>query len=426
MPNVLTTDNLRLLQKVRHAENYVFHGLLDVNELKVNSKVDANKLLERAYQTLDSFPGSVDAIVGYWDFPTILMTPILRHRYGLCGPTLESVLRCEHKYWARLLQQQTIPKIIPPFALVDPFSEDAAAGPPLPYPFWLKPVKAHSSILGFCVRNDDDYREALEETRARIEIFAVNMCQIMEYAELPEEIAAADGWKCIAEGMISVGRQCTLEGYVYEGTPEVYGVVDSIRGPNRSSFVRYQYPSTLPKGVQQRMIDAAKQLITRTGLDNSPFNMEFYWNSRSDNIWMLEINARISKSHSPLFEMVEGVPHKEVMIDLALGKRPEYPLGLGRFQHAAKFMLRHYGGDDAQVVTNAPDERELRAIESRFPSCKIISHVQKNMRLGDVHMKDSYSYELADIFLGANSQRALMRTYREITDELNICIEATS
>jgi biotin carboxylase len=170
------------------------------------------------------------------------------------------------------------------------------------------------------------------------------------------------------------------------------------------------------------MIDAAKRLISATELDDSPFNMEFFWDRRSDRIWALEINARISKSHSPLFEKVEGVPHKEVMIDVALGKRPEYPLGQGRFRHAAKFMLRHYHRDDRQVVLEAPDTDEARAIERRFPGCEISLHIAEGMRLKDIHHQDSYSYELAVIFVGANSHAGLMRTYRAIIDSMNIRI----
>jgi hypothetical protein len=62
----------------------------------------------------------------------------------------------------------------------------------------------------------------------------------------------------------------------------------------------------------------------------------------------------------------------------------------------------------------------VRAIESRFPSCEITLQVREGMRLGDVHLKDSYSHELAEIFVGANSQNALMQTIRDIIDELNI------
>lgn len=418
--------NRRMLEKVRHAERYAFHPLLDYESVAEEKDCRVEELIQRSCDTLDRFSGSIDAIVGYWDFPTNLMMPILRRRYGLPGPSLESVLRCEHKYWARRIQKETLPDVVPEFTAVDPFAEGAAENPPLPFPFWIKPVKAHSSKLGFRVGNRQDYREAIEATRQRIEHFAVNLNEIMSRAELPEEIAQVDGWKCIAEAIISVGRQCTLEGYVFEGEPEVYGVVDSIRGSNRSSFERYQYPSTLPETVQQRMIDAAKQLIAATGLDDSPFNIEFFWHRNSDEVWLLEINARISKSHSPLFEKVQGVPHNEVMIDVALGRRPEYPLDEGRFRHAAKFMLRRYDVGGRQPVTEAPNEDRIRQIEQEFPGCDINLHVHEGMRLEDLRYQDSYSFELAEIFVGANSQKELMKTYRAIVDRLGIEIGAAS
>ena len=414
--------NLRLLRRVRHARDYDFHGLLEFRSVAQDPECEVDDLLARAFETLDAFPGTIDAIVGYWDFPTVLMMPILRRRYGLRGPSLESVLRCEHKYWARLEQQKVLGEMVPPFVLVDPFAQDAARRRPLPFPFWIKPVKAHSSTLGFRVRNADDYRKALTTIRAGIRHLAVNLNQIMRYADLPNEIAHADGWKCIAEGLISRGRQCTVEGYVFEGEPVVYGIVDSIRGPNRSSFARYQYPSTLPKAVQRSIADAAKRAIAQTGLDDSPFNMEFFWEARTNRIRALEINARISKSHSPLFEKVEGVPHKEVMIDVALGRRPEYPLAQGQYSHAAKFMLRRYDCENTDVVLHAPDECTTRELERRFPGTEINLHVRQGMPLEALHFQDSYSHELADIFVGANSQRALMRTYRKIIDTLDIRI----
>jgi hypothetical protein len=416
--------NLALLRQVRHAEHYEFHGLLDYEAVTLDADVEVNVLLREAFSVLDAFSGSIDAIVGYWDFPTILMMPILRRRYGLRGPTLESVLRCEHKYWARLEQREIEPDVVPPFALVDPFAEAALREQPLPFPFWIKPIKAHSSKLGFRVGNFDDYRHAIAEIRGGIRYFATNLNQIMRYAELPPAIQAADGWHCIAEGMISTGRQCTLEGYVFQGVPEVYGIVDSIRGPNRSSFERYQYPSTLPAAIKHRMIGIAKRVIIAAGLDDSPFNMEFFWHRRSDKIWLLETNARISKSHSPLFRMVEGVPHKEVMIDVALGRKPEYPLGSGRFRHAAKFMLRRYDCDNADIIDVVPSESDLDRVKRSFPGTEIRIHVAPGMKLQDLHFRDSYSHEFAEVFVGANSQRKLMQAYRDIAKILRFRVRS--
>jgi len=415
--------NLKLLQSVRHADGYAFHGLLDYDEIAAASRFDMEALLGKARRILTAFPEPVDAIVGYWDFPTILMLPILRREFGLPGPTLESVLRCEHKYWARIEQAKVVPGEIPRFELVDPFDEHAADKLGLDFPFWIKPVKAHSSLLGFRIGNRAELEFALAKTRAGIHRFSEPLDVIMSYADLPDEIAAADGRKCIAEEIISHGRQCTLEGYAFAGDVEVYGIVDSIRGHNHSSLERYEYPSSLPKRIQQRMKKSACAVIGAVALDNTPFNMEFFYRESDDSIALLEINARISKSHSPLFDKVEGVPHKEVMIDIALGERPDYPAKRGRFHYAAKFMPRLYGHHDEVRIAHTPSEEEVRAIEHRFPGAEIQLHLHEGMRLGDMHHHDAYSYELAAIFIGANSRDALRRDFHAIMKALDIRFE---
>ena len=416
--------NLRLLTAVRQADRYAFHGLLDYEEIAGARRFDMEALLDKARETLRRFSEPVDAIVGYWDFPTILMMAILRREFGLRGPTLESVLRCEHKYWSRIEQRKVVPDEVPGFALVDPFDEGAAEKLDLAFPFWIKPVKAHSSLLGYRIENREDLEHALEKIRAGIHHFAEPFGVILGYADLPAEIAGADGWKCIAEEIISHGHQCTLEGYVFEGEVEVYGIVDSIRGPNGSSLERYEYPSSLPEPVKERMKASARKVLGHVGLDNTPFNMEYYWREEDDSIALLEINARISKSHSPIFDKVEGVPHKEVMLDVALGRRPDYPARRGRFRYAAKFMPRLYGDHHDEVVTKAPSDEELRALERRFPGTEIQLHVHEGMRLADLHHADPYSYELAAIFMGADSREDLHRDFEALYEALDLRFEA--
>ena len=293
----------------------------------------------------------------------------------------------------------------------------------LSYPFWIKPIKAHSSILGFRVTGIGDLEHAIAETRAGIHRFSEPMDVVMSYASLPTEIRAATGAHCIAEEIISDGRQCTLEGYVFEGDVQVYGIVDSIRGPNRSSLERYEYPSALPQKVKKRMIASAKRVIADAGLDDSPFNMEFFYHSARDALSLLEVNARISKSHSPLFDKVEGVPHKEVMLDVALGRRPDYPARRGRFRYAAKFMPRLYGQSDDLCVTHVPSSARRGEIASAFPGSEIQLHVREGMRLGDIHQQDPYSYELAAVFMGARSRKALRADFGALWEAVGLRIE---
>lgn len=408
-----------LLKTIRRAERYAFHDLLSYADIVRAESYDLERLLSRAFDRLRSFPGKVDAIIGYWDFPTSLMLPLLRKPCGLPGPTLEAVLKCEHKYWSRQQQAAVVPEHTPRFFAVDPHDDQARQKIALDYPFWMKPVKAHSSYLCFKIRNDREFREAIERTRRGITLFAAAIDGVMRRADLPPDIAAVDGRHCIAEAVISAGQQCTLEGYVLDGAVTIYGAVDSIRaGKHRSSFARYQYPSRMSRSVQQRMAAAAQKVVRHVGLDRSPFNIEFFYDRETDRISLLEINARISKSHAPLFLSVDGASHQQVPVEVALGERPALPRREGRFRHAAKFMLRHFGGD--AVVRRAPRIEDVDRLRADFPGLQIRLHVREGMRLSDMTLQEPYSYELADIFLSGGDPQGLGETYRRLLPHLPI------
>lgn len=409
--------NLGLMQQLKNSHGYRFHALIDHSEIVHASRYPVERLLREAKEKLRSFDGSIDAIVGYWDFPTSTILPLLRREFGLPGPTLESVLKCEHKYWSRLEQAGVTPECTPQFAVVDPFADRTQATLDLAYPFWLKPVKSHSSHLGFRIRNAKDLKRALEATREDIFRLAEPFNYILGQARLPAEVTPVSGSCCIAEEIISSGRQCTVEGYVCQGEVVVYGTVDSVRErTHRSSFARYQYPSRWPVRIQQRMAAVIRKVILHIGLDNTPFNVEFFWHSRTDRIWLLEINPRISKSHCPLFEMVDGQSHHKVMIEVALGRKPDYPQRQGRFRCAAKFMLRRF--EDA-CVAGVPSDREVRRLEKQFPGTRIQVLVREGMRLSQLRHQDSYSYEYAVVFMGGDNPRQLLDKYRSCSEALN-------
>lgn len=200
-----------------------------------------------------------------------------------------------------------MPKLVPRFAAIDPFAEDPMVGVEIAFPFWVKPVKAHSSHLGFKVRNGAEFARHLPEIRAGIGHFGAPFDEYLGHVRVAEAVRPVGGHWCIAEQIIWAGVQCTLEGYVSDGRVVAYGFVDSVRaGKHRSCFARYQYPSSVPAQVRTRMAGAAQAVMTRFGYDSAPFNMEFFWDHRQDRIWLLEVNAGISKSHCPLFRMVDG------------------------------------------------------------------------------------------------------------------------
>ena len=409
------------LESLPKAGRYCFHGLFNHRDIKDRDQLPVKELLTDGIDQLQAFPESVDAIVGYWDFPVSTLLPLLRQAMGLPSPSLESVLKCEHKYWSRLLQQQMIPKHVPRFALVDPFSADPLAQIPLDFPFWIKPVKSVSSHLGFRINDRADFDHAIQRIREGIDRYAVPFNQVLEKADLSAEIPEVDGHYCTAESIISTGHQCTVEGYVWNGEVVVYGVIDSLReGPQGSSFSRYQYPSLLPPAVWNRMGDICQRLMPHLGYDNAPFNIEFFWDDHQDHLWLLEINTRISKSHAPLFYRVDGCYHFQVMIDLALGQAPQFPRRQGQYACAAKFMVRRY--EDA-LVTRVPTPEEIRRIEAENPFADIEIEVKQGDRLSNLKDQDSYSYEVAVIFIGGETSEDLEAKYDHILNQLPLKLE---
>lgn len=397
------------LEDMPGADAYAFHPLLPIEEAVHTRQYDVPALLAKAEAELDAFAGKVDAIVGYWDFPTTSLLPILRRRLGLRSPSLEAVLKCEHKFWSRLVQAEAVPEHVPRFQAWDPFAADPLREITLAYPFWIKPIKSHSSQLGFRISGERDFREALPIIRERIERLGNPFNTVLERAQRPAAVSRVGGNYCLVEEIISGGRQCTLEGYVQNGEVRVYGVVDSIRDRRyRSCFARYEYPSTLPRRARLRMIEIAARVLEHMGFDDSPFNMEFYYEKRKERIWLLEINPRISRSHSPLFDMVDGASHLKIMVDVALGIDPNIPRRRGRFGCAAKFMLRVY---EDGVVAAVPGPRDIARAQEAFPGTLLELNAEPGNHLHRLLHQDSYSYEVAVMFMGARNHRELLANY---------------
>lgn len=407
----LDKTNERMLRRIPNAESYRFHTLVTKPEI-MQGEIPIADLLRKAREQLDGFDGEIGAIVGYWDFPVTTMVPLLCHRHGLPSPNLTGVIRCEHKYWSRLEQRKVIDEH-PRFALVD---LDGDAGPPagLRYPMWLKPVKSFSSELAFKVADDEEFADAVRQIREGIHRVGRPFQYVLDQVEeldLPEEIAEIGALACLAEEAMS-GVQAATEGFGYDGEVTVYGVLDSLNYPNRSSFLRHQYPSQLPERVQRRMIDVSERVIPQMGLGNSTFSIEFFCDPDSGDVCVLEINARHSQSHAELFEHVDGVPNHHCMVELGLGRRPEMPHRRGRYRIAAKYYHRRFDGD--AVVRRVPTAEEIERVRREIPGITVDVVPEAGTRLSDMPGQDSYSYELAHVFVGADSERELDEKYRRV------------
>ena len=415
--------NRGLLERTPHASEHAFHCLLEPAELLETYEFDIRDMVRRSIEQLKAFRddggGTVDAVCGYMDFPVSTMLPMICRELGTHSPSLESLLKCEHKYWSRVEQLKVIPEYIPEFVAFDPFDDQALSRIHLPYPFWIKPVKSTGSFLGFRIDREEDFAAAIPQIREQINLIRDPFNFVLQQLELPRDIARVHGGFCMAESIID-GRQCTLEGYVQGGRVEQLGIVDSIRYENGVSFFRYEYPSTLPYKIQDRMQRITETIIPAMGFDNSAFNIEYFWNREQGRIWLLEINTRVSQSHSDVFEKVDGASNQAVSVDVALGRDPEFPYQKGRFPRAAKFFWRLFQDG---IVRKVPSQEEMQRVQSEIPGTVIHPQVIPGMRLSELLEQDSYSYAICHLFIGGEDQKELLDKYIRCQELLTFEVE---
>ncbi|MGW0246823.1 ATP-binding protein [Nocardia goodfellowii] len=396
------------------------HQLLDYETLVSADEFDFEDLLDRCRAQLRAFDGEVDAIIAHWDFPTSVIVPILAAEHGLPAPSLESVLRSEHKLWSRVLQRESVPECVPEFSAFDPFDPDALDHIDVAFPFWVKPIKSHSSQLGFKVSTPEEFAAATKRIRAEIGRIADPFDQALAHVRVPEEVRAAGARTCLAEQIVT-GTQAAPEGSMFRGEYHVHGVFDMRKDANGHSFSHLDYPArTVPESVQQQMIDVTERYLRHAGYDNGCFNSEFMWDAETGKLWLIEVNTRISQSHSDLFAKVDGVSNHAVAIDVALGRRPEMPRGKGEFAVAAQCMVPRY---EDGVVTRVPGPEQIDALRRRFPGTVVQLDVAPGDRLSELADQDSYRYKLATLYIGAADHDALEQRYQDCLEALTFEFE---
>lgn len=409
------------LLTLRHNQDFDVHGLLEIETAVEAKNFSFNDLLNKARQELEQFPGSIDAIVAHWDFPTSVLVPLLCKEYDIPSPSVESVLKCEHKYWSRLEQQKVIPECVPKFCSIDPFADNPMEQVSLEYPFWLKPVKAFSSQLGFKIENSDQYHAAIEEIRNVIPRFGDPFNEALDYVDRPQEIQSRDGNTCIAEEIVS-GVQGAPEGTMFQGEFNVHGIVTQPRTTSEAPYDRLVYPSDLPEPVHRRMIDASKEYLEHIGFDNGCFNAEFMWDENSDKLWLIEFNTRISQSHSELFIMVDGISNHEAAIDIALGQRPSLLNRQGSSPVAAKCFIPYDEHKDG-VIARIPSGEEIAGIKQRFPGTMIRLDVEPGTRLGELPNQDQFCYHLGTLFIAGENHDQIQERYQACLEMLKFEVE---
>lgn len=342
---------------------------------------------------------AVDGVFGSND-ATGHLAAVLGARLGLPGPTPDVFLACLDKLECRRHQARSVPDATPEFAGID---VDRPGPAPLRYPFFVKPVAAHLSQLAYRVDDDHSYARVLAEASARLD-------GITAYHR---RLAGRPFRTLIAEQLLS-GRLVTFEGFMHRGRMTPIGVTDTVVHPNGTSFLRFEYPSSLAASTQDAMAEVAERLMPAMGFDDALFNVEFFVDGRGG-LKIVEVNPRMASQFAPLVAAVHGVSSYELALSIATGGTPELPPAQAGVV-ATSFVQRTY--EDA-VVRSVPDPT---LVTERFGH----AHVEILVRPGQLLSEnddDVVSHRLAVVALAGPDRAAVERRYRESMELLSFELE---
>ncbi len=313
--------------------------------------------------------GQLAGVVSHNEQFGALAAALLAERMGLPGTAPDAILRCQHKLAMRELLQEVAPAANLPFFLL-PFEYGEAPPEALEYPLFVKPIKAAYSVLARRVASRE---ELAALTRfGRFETWIIRRL-VKPFDDVADQRVhfPVNANHMLAEQPFS-GAQFNLDGYLIAGELRPLGVVDSIMYRGTQAFLRFSYPSKLPEAVQQRAIDVARRFLKAAGFTHGFFNMEFFYDSATDALKVIEFNPRLASQLADLYHRVTGQDVYTMAIALACGHDPaKLPRLPPRGGAAASFVFRRFDGQ-APPAASPPGLAWLRrahpdALLLRFP-----------------------------------------------------------
>lgn len=352
----------------------------------------------------------VTAVVSTDDYPGSTLAAMVASRLGLPGTPVSADLSCQHKYLSRRVQQRVEPAMIPRFALIDD-----SESPPLPFPFFIKPVKSFCSVGAYRI-NDQEALRTYFPLASLPEAFFGPLNTFLD-VDGGTQVGNAH---VLAEELLN-GVQATFEGYMQGGRLYPLGIVDSIMFGDTLAFKRFDYPSSLPESVQERIESAAARIMVAKGFTHGLFNIEFCYDLKTEKIGIVEINPRMASQFADLYEKVDGFNTYAVLLALSLGESPILQSRAGPHAAASSCVLRQF--EDA-YVSQCPSEEEILSIDNLLPGTRVEIIAAPGECLSQ-RMQDGCSFRYGIVNIGGRSRSDVLRKFalckEKLTFELDKC-----
>lgn len=322
-----------------------------------------------------------------------LAAALLAEKMGWPGTSVNAVLACQHKIYARDVLQRVCPEATPRFDVLP-----AAYGEPIPpdltYPIFVKPTKAAFSVLARTVASREELQAhtrfgwwELWVIRHLVEPFE----RVMQ-ARLPQ---APTAHSMMIEEPINTA-QYSLDGYAFEGDIRPLGCVDSIMYPNTQAFMRFDYPSQLAPSIQARALDVATRFLQAVGFTHGIFNMEFFYDEATDRFTVIEFNPRMASQFADLYRRVDGIDLHEIALALAHSIDPKALTPAPPTAGAASSFVYRSFDDSARI--DMPSSAAKAAMRAAFPDALLFEFPKDKKSIDrDFKWLGSYRYGITHL-----------------------------
>ncbi|MSQ73932.1 MAG: ATP-grasp domain-containing protein [Betaproteobacteria bacterium] len=349
----------------------------------------------------------LDGVLSNNEYFGALVAAVVAERLGLPGTPPMALITAQHKYYSRLAQAKVAPEAVPRFA-VFPYDRVDPAEIGLPFPFFVKPVRATFSVLARRVANADELRRHMR--LSLIDTFIIKRL-VRPFNDLAADYTGFDlnAHHMIAEELLS-GLLINIDGYARNGSVRFLGMVDALLFPGTDAFMRFEYPSRVPAAERDRMYALAARVLEGLGFDHGFFNVEIFWRPDTGELKILEVNPRLASQLAGLYRRVDGVNAHRMLLDLCTGTGPALapqPTGAKR---SASFVFRKF---DGKPLRAEPSAAALQSLRQRHPEADLMCYFKRGRALArELKWLGSYRYALLNM-AGADEED-LLRCYQDI------------
>lgn len=393
------------LERVRPTEktHYIYHSIPDYT-----SSLDISRIYRPIFHEIDIILRAtknmpIDGVLAGNDYPSQAVAHIIAHEKGLPGPDPDASLPLQDKYYMRNLQHQVLPETTPVY---ETFSVDTPYLTHVSFPCIAKPTKGAGSLGTMYVRNQHELEQLSHIPELYMQplhdmLSAYSEHHMHEYTLLAENYAP--------------GEQITVDGFIQNGIITIMGIVDCHVNPYTMQFDRFVYPSRLPYHIQKRMHNIVTTLVTASRLDNTLFNVELRYDTKTDRITIIEINPRMSAQFADMYESVDGYNPYAVATDIACGTRVNAPYRAGKHTTSVHFCM--YASAD-YFVKQVPTPDEKQEIIRGFPDTRINVRVKPGKRISACHAS-VFTYGYMIIRVSGNHEAELENQRDNICSRLH-------